>query len=306
MLVQRTLTNPIKATGIGVHSGRKITINLLPAKEDQGIIFKRVDLDPHVEIKAVVENVGPTTLATTLKFGEIEIATVEHLMSAFAGLGIDNVTVEINDREVPIMDGSASPFVFLIQSAGIKEQNKPKKFIKIKKEVSIFTDNGAWAKLSPYDGFKVTHSLVYDDEVRKGLSRTTTIDFNSTTYLKEIARSRTYGFMEDLEAAKNNSLSLGASQKNAIAIKDNEVLNEDGLRSKDELVKHKILDVIGDLYLLQHNLIGEFEGYKSGHTQNNLLLRKLIEVPDSWELISSEGDNPIIDYIEPIIDPSLG
>ncbi len=227
-------------------------------------------------------------------------------MSAFAGLGIDNVTVEINDREVPIMDGSASPFVFLIQSAGIKEQTKPKKFIKIKKEVSIFTDNGAWAKLSPYDGFKVTHSLVYDDEVKKGLSRTTTVDFNSTTYLKEISRSRTYGFMEDLEAAKKNSLSLGASQKNAIAIKDNEILNEEGLRSKDELVKHKILDVIGDLYLLQHNLIGEFEGYKSGHTQNNLLLRKLIEVPDSWELISSESDNPIIDYIEPIIDPSLG
>ena len=306
MLVQRTLTNPIKATGIGVHSGRKITINLLPAKEDQGIIFKRVDLNPSVEIKVVVENVGPTTLATTLKFGDIEIATVEHLMSAFAGLGIDNVTVEINDREVPIMDGSASPFVFLIQSAGIKEQAKPKKFIKIKKEVSIFTDNGAYAKLSPYDGFKVTHSLVYDDEVRKGLSKTTTIDFNSTTYLKEIARCRTYGFMEDLEAAKKNSLSLGASQKNAIAIKDNKILNEDGLRTKDELVKHKILDVIGDLYLLQHNLIGEFEGYKSGHTQNNLLLRKLIEVPNSWELISSDGDNPIIDYIEPIIDPSLG
>ena len=245
-------------------------------------------------------------MATTLKDGEIEIATVEHMMSAFAGLGIDNVTVEINDCEVPIMDGSASPFVFLIQSAGIKEQTKPKNFIKIKKEISITTDNGAYAKLSPYDGFKVTHSLVYDDEARKGHSRTTTVDFNSTTYLKEISRSRTYGFMEELEALKKNSLALGASQKNAIAIKDNEILNEDGLRSKDELVKHKILDVIGDLYLLQHNLIGEFEGYKSGHTQNNLLLRKLIEVPDSWELISSESDNPIIDYIEPIIDPSLG
>jgi UDP-3-O-[3-hydroxymyristoyl] N-acetylglucosamine deacetylase len=306
MLVQRTLTNPIKASGIGVHSGRKITMNLLPAEEDQGVIFKRIDLEPAVEIKAVVENVGPTSLSTTLKNNDIEIATVEHMMSAFAGLGIDNVTVEINDCEVPIMDGSASPFVFLIQSAGIKEQSKPKKFIKIKKEISITTDNGAYAKLSPYDGFKVTHSLIYDDESRKSLSKTTTVDFNSTTYLKEISRSRTYGFMEELEILKKNSLALGASQKNAIAIKDNKILNEGGLRSEDELVKHKILDVIGDLYLLQHNLIGEFEGYRSGHTQNNLLLRKLIEVPDSWELISSEVDNPIIDYIEPIIDPSLG
>ena len=294
MLVQRTLTNPIKATGVGLHTGRKITINLLPAEEDQGVVFRRIDLEPNVEIKAVVENVGPTSMATTLKDEEIEIATVEHMMSAFAGLGIDNVTVEINDCEVPIMDGSASPFVFLIQSAGIQEQTKPKKFIKIKKEISITTDNGAYAKLSPYDGFKVTHSLVYDDEARKGHSRTTTVDFNSTTYLKEISRSRTYGFMEELEALKKNSLALGASQKNAIAIKDNEILNKEGLRSKDELVKHKILDVIGDLYLLQHNLIGEFVGYKSGHTQNNLLLRKLIEVPDSWELISSDSDLSLI------------
>lgn len=306
MLAQRTLTNGIKANGVGLHTGRKISINLLPAEEDVGVIFRRVDLDPQVEIKAVVENVGPTSLATTLKKGDVEIATVEHMMSAFAGLGIDNVIVEINDCEVPIMDGSASPFVFLIQSAGIKEQKSPKKFIKIKKEIIINTENGAYAKLSPYDGFKVTHSLIYDDESRKEHSRKTTIDFNSTTYLKEIARSRTYGFMEELEVLKKNSLALGASQKNAIAIQDNEILNEEGLRSKDELVKHKILDVIGDLYLLEHNLIGEFEGYKSGHTQNNLLLRKLLEEPDSWELISSDGDNPIIDYIEPIIDPSLG
>ena len=184
MLVQRTLTNPIKASGVGVHSGRKITMNLLPAEEDQGVIFKRIDLEPAVEIKAVVENVGPTSFATTLIDGDVEIATVEHMMSAFAGLGIDNVTVEINDCEVPIMDGSASPFVFLIQSAGIKEQSKPKKFIKIKKEISITTDNGAYAKLSPYDGFKVTHSLIYDDESRKSLSKTTFISFLSFTSLR--------------------------------------------------------------------------------------------------------------------------
>ena len=306
MLKQRTLRNSIKAVGIGLHTGKNINMELIPAKVNTGINFIRTDVDENLVIPAIAENVGDTSLSTALVKDDVKISTIEHLLSAIAGLGVDNCVVKVDGPEVPIMDGSASPFVFLIQSAGIKEQTKPKKFIKIKKEISITTDNGAYAKLSPYDGFKVTHSLVYDDEARKGHSRTTTVDFNSTTYLKEISRSRTYGFMEELEALKKNSLALGASQKNAIAIKDNEILNEEGLRSKDELVKHKILDVIGDLYLLQHNLIGEFEGYKSGHTQNNLLLRKLIEVPDSWELISSESDNPIIDYIEPIIDPSLG
>ena len=306
MLVQRTRTNPIKATGVGLHSGRQIKLNLFPADEDTGIIFRRIDLDPLVEIKAIVNNVGATTLATTLVQGDTQIATIEHLMSAFAGLGIDNVIVEVDDMEVPIMDGSASPFVFLIQSAGIKQQTKPKKFIKIKEEIKVETPDGAYAKLAPYNGFKVTYALVYDDDKQKKYNSTSTVDFNSTTFLKEISRARTFGFMSDIDYMKKNKLALGGSEKNAVVIGEDEILNEDGLRSSQELVKHKILDVIGDLYLLQYNIVAEFEGYKSGHSLNNLLLNRLLELPDAWEVISSDGDAPEIRYIEPIIDPSSG
>ena len=294
MLVQRTLTNPIKATGVVLHSGRQIKLNLFPAEEDTGIIFRRIDLDPQVEIKAIVNNVGATTLATTLVQGDTQIATIEHLMSAFAGLGIDNVIVEVDDMEVPIMDGSASPFVFLIQSAGIKQQTKPKKFIKIKEEIKVETPDGAYAKLAPYNGFKVTYALVYDDEKQKKYNSTSTVDFNSTTFLKEISRARTFGFMSDIDYMKKNKLALGGSEKNAVVIGEDEILNEDGLRSSQELVKHKILDVIGDLYLLQYNIVAEFEGYKSGHSLNNLLLNRLLELPDAWEVISSDGDAPEI------------
>ena len=306
MLVQRTLTNPIKATGVGLHSGRQIKLNLFPADEDTGIIFRRIDLDPQVEIKAIVNNVGATTLATTLVQGDTQIATIEHLMSAFAGLGIDNVIVEVDDMEVPIMDGSASPFVFLIQSAGIKQQTKPKKFIKIKEEIKVETPDGAYAKLAPYNGFKVTYALVYDDEKQKKYNSTSTVDFNSTTFLKEISRARTFGFISDIDYMKKNKLALGGSEKNAVVIGKDEILNEEGLRSSQELVKHKILDVIGDLYLLQYNIVAEFEGFKSGHSLNNLLLNRLLELPDAWEVISSDGDAPEIRYIEPIIDPSSG
>ncbi len=306
MLVQRTLTNPISATGVGLHSGRQIKLNLFPADEDTGIIFRRIDLNPQVEIKAIVDNVGATTLATTLVEGETQIATIEHLMSAFAGLGIDNVIVEVDDMEVPIMDGSASPFVFLIQSAGIKQQSKPKKFIKIKEEIKVETPDGAYAKLAPYNGFKVTYALVYDDEKQKKYNSTSTVDFNSTTFLKEISRARTYGFVSDIDYMKKNNLALGGSEKNAVVIGEDEILNDEGLRSSEELVKHKILDVIGDLYLLQYNIVAEFEGYKSGHSLNNLLLNRLLELPDAWEVISSDGDAPEIRYIEPIIDPSSG
>ena len=306
MLVQRTLTNPISATGVGLHSGRQIKLNLFPADEDTGIIFRRIDLNPQVEIKAIVDNVGATTLATTLVEGQTQIATIEHLMSAFAGLGIDNVIVEVDDMEVPIMDGSASPFVFLIQSAGIKQQTKPKKFIKIKEEIKVETPDGAYAKLAPYNGFKVTYALVYDNEKQKKYNSTSTVDFNSTTFLKEISRARTYGFVSDIDYMKKNNLALGGSEKNAVVIGEDEILNDEGLRSSEELVKHKILDVIGDLYLLQYNIVAEFEGYKSGHSLNNLLLNRLLELPDAWEVISSDGDAPEIRYIEPIIDPSSG
>ena len=294
MLVQRTLTNPISATGVGLHSGRQIKLNLFPAEEDTGIIFRRIDLNPQVEIKAIVDNVGATTLATTLVEGDTQIATIEHLMSAFAGLGIDNVIVEVDDMEVPIMDGSASPFVFLIQSAGIK------------KEIKVEADDGAYAKLAPYNGFKVTYSLVYDDDKQKKYNSTSTVDFNSTTFLKEISRARTYGFISDIDYMKKNKLALGGSEKNAVVIGEDKILNEEGLRSSKELVKHKILDVIGDLYLLQYNIVAEFEGYKSGHSLNNMLLNRLLELPDAWEVISSDGDAPEIRYIEPIIDPSSG
>ena len=238
--------------------------------------------------------------------GETQIATIEHLLSAFAGLGIDNVIVEVDDMEVPIMDGSASPFVFLIQSAGIKQQTKPKKFIKIKEEIKVETPDGAYAKLAPYNGFKVTYALVYDNEKQKKYNSTSTVDFNSTTFLKEISRARTYGFVSDIDYMKKNNLALGGSEKNAVVIGEDEILNDDGLRSSEELVKHKILDVIGDLYLLQYNIMAEFEGYKSGHSLNNLLLNRLLELPDAWEVISSDGDAPEIRYIEPIIDPSSG
>ena len=204
------------------------------------------------------------------------------------------------------MDGSASPFVFLIQSAGIKQQSKPKKFIKIKEEIKVETPDGAYAKLAPYNGFKVTYSLVYDDEKQKKYNSTSTVDFNSTTFLKEISRARTYGFVSDIDYMKKNKLALGGSEKNAVVIGEDEILNEEGLRSSEELVKHKILDVIGDLYLLQYNIVAEFEGYKSGHSLNNLLLNRLLELPDAWEVISSDGDAPEIRYIEPIIDPSSG
>ena len=306
MLVQRTLTTPIKETGTGLHSGSQTKLNLFTTEEDTVIIFRRIDLDPQVEIKAIVNNVGATTLATTLVQGDTQIATIEHLMSAFAGLGIDNVIVEVDDMEVPIMDGSASPFVFLIQSAGIKQQTKPKKFIKIKEEIKVETPDGAYAKLAPYNGFKVTYALVYDDEKQKKYNSTSTVDFNSTTFLKEISRARTFGFMSDIDYMKKNKLALGGSEKNAVVIGEDEILNEDGLRSSQELVKHKILDVIGDLYLLQYNIVAEFEGYKSGHSLNNLLLNRLLELPDAWEVISSDGDAPEIRYIEPIIDPSSG
>ena len=299
MLVQRTLTNPIKATGVGLHTGRKITINLLPAEEDQGVVFRRIDLEPNVEIKAVVENVGPTSMATTLKDGEIEIATVEHMMSAFAGLGIDNVTVEINDCEVPIMDGSSSPFVFLIQSAGLEDQDALKRFIKVKKEVTVTRDD-AYATIKPFNGFKVSFKVSFDHPVHKRLPSESIIDFSSTSFVKEVCRARTFGSMSEAELLKSRNLALGASESNAIIFGEDEILNEEGLRFNDEIVKHKMLDAIGDLYLLGGNLIGEFSGYKSGHELNNKLLRKIIEDDNAYETVEFENsENAPISYVRP-------
>ena len=306
MLAQRTLSNSIKAFGIGLHSGEPITLKLLPAPPDTGIIFRRIDLDPVVEIKARAENVGDTTMSTSLTWKDVKISTVEHLLSAMAGLGIDNAYVEVNAAEIPIMDGSAGPFVFLIQSAGLHEQDAPKKFIRIKEKVRV-PYNDAWAQVSPFEGFKVAFTGVWDHPVHKQHGTKASINFNSTSFVKEVSRARTFGFMSDLEALKENDLALGDSQKNAVAIGDDEILNEDGLRLENEMTKHKVLDAIGDLYLLGHNLVGSFEGYKSGHTVNNALLRELIARPETWEVITyDDPDNSPITYLDPIIDPSSG
>jgi len=306
MLAQRTLKNPIKAFGIGLHSGEPIQLELKPAPTDTGIIFRRIDLDPVEEILARAENVGETTLSTTLCKGDIKISTVEHLLSAMAGLGIDNAYIEVDSSEIPTMDGSAAPFVFLIQSAGIHEQEKPKKFIRIKEKVRV-EYNEAWAEVSPYDGFKVKFTMFFDHPGYSQHNGSSTINFNSTTFVKEVSRARTFGLMEDTEKLKKNNLALGASVKNAIGIGDDGVVNEGGVRFEDEMVKHKILDSIGDLYLLGHNLVGSFEGYKSGHAVNNALLRELISKPEAWEVETCDDpETSPITYLEPIIDPSLG
>ena len=245
-------------------------------------------------------------MSTSLTWKDVKISTVEHLLSAMAGLGIDNAYVEVNAAEIPIMDGSAGPFVFLIQSAGLHEQDAPKKFIRIKEKVRVEYNN-AWAEVSPFEGFKVTFTMIYDHPVYKKYTNVASINFNSTSFVKEVSRARTFGLMKDMDMLNSENLALGASVKNALAIGDNEILNEEGVRFEDEMVKHKILDSIGDLYLLGHNLVGSFEGYKSGHTVNNALLQELLSRPETWEILSyDDPKNSPITYLDPIIDPSLG
>ena len=301
MLNQRTLKNIIRATGVGLHTGEQVYLTLRPAPVNTGIVFTRIDLDPIVVIEAKASNVGDTTLSTTLVKDGVRISTVEHLMSAMSGLGIDNCYVDVSASEVPIMDGSAGPFVFLIQSAGIEEQNELKKFIKIKRPISL-EQHGKSVSLDPFDGFKVTYTLLYDHPVYKKYTKSATIDFSSTSFVKEVSRARTFGFMHEFEELRNRNLALGASMDNAIAVGDYKVLNEDGLRYEDEFVKHKILDSIGDLYLLGNSLIGEFKGYKSGHALNNALLRMLEENEDAWEIVSFERETSVpISYMKPVL-----
>ncbi len=299
MITQRTLKNVIRATGVGLHTGEKVYLTLKPAPVDTGIVFKRIDLDPVVEIPALAENVGDTTLSSCLVKGDVRISTVEHLMSAMSGLGIDNAYVELSAPEVPIMDGSAGPFVFLIQSAGTEEQLSPKKYIRITRELSLTQDDKK-VTLKPFNGFKVGYTLLYDHPVHRKHTKEAFIDFSSTSFVKEVSRARTFGFMHEFEALRNRNLALGASMDNAVAVGDYKVLNEDGLRYEDEFVKHKILDSIGDLYLLGKSLIGEFSGYKSGHALNNALLRKLLVSEDCWEIVTfdSEEEAPI-SYLRP-------
>jgi len=300
MIRQRTLKNVIRATGVGLHTGEKVYLTLRPAPVDAGIIFRRVDLDPPVEVKAKAENVGDTTLSSTLANGEIRISTVEHLLSALAGLGIDNAYVDLSAAEVPIMDGSAGPFVFLIQSAGIVEQEAPKRFIRIKRTVRV-EDGDKWVQFDPFNGFKVSLSIDFDHPVFQGRSQTSEIDFSTTSFVKEVSRARTFGFMSQLETLRARNLALGGSLDNAIVVDDFRVLNEDGLRYDDEFVKHKVLDAIGDLYLLGHSLIGAFSGYKSGHGLNNQLLRTLLANEDAWELVTFEDPKEApISYVQPV------
>ncbi|HSC07390.1 MAG TPA: UDP-3-O-acyl-N-acetylglucosamine deacetylase [Steroidobacteraceae bacterium] len=287
MVNQRTLKNSIRATGVGLHTGKKVLMTLRPAPANVGIVFRRVDLDIPVDIRAHAENVGDTMLGTTLVRDGVKISTVEHLLSAFAGLGIDNAFVEVSAPEVPIMDGSAGPFVFLLQSAGIEEQSTPKRFVRIKKSVRV-EDGDKWARFDPFDGFKVNFEIEFNHPIFKKRSQVASMDFSTTSFLKEVSRARTFGFMRDLETLRARNLALGGTMDNAIVLDDFRVLNEDGLRYEDEFVKHKILDAIGDLYLLGHSLIGEFSGFKSGHALNNRLLRTLVATVDAWEEVTFE------------------
>ena len=300
MIRQCTLKNVIRASGVGLHSGRKVYLSLRPAPANTGIIFRRVDLNDVVEIKACPENVGDTTLSTTLSRGDVCVSTVEHLLSAMAGLGIDNAYVDVSAPEVPIMDGSAGPFVFLIQSAGIEQQNAAKQFIRIKKPVAV-DDGNKWARFEPFEGFKVSFSIEFDHPAFRQSVSEATVDFSTTSFVKEVSRARTFGFMRDLERLRENNLALGGTLDNAIIVDDYRVLNEDGLRYEDEFVKHKVLDAIGDLYLLGHSLIGFFNGHKSGHKLNNKLLKALVADKSAWEIATFDDlvDVPII-YMQPV------
>ncbi|MDD2760641.1 MAG: UDP-3-O-acyl-N-acetylglucosamine deacetylase [Methylomonas sp.] len=288
MIKQRTLKNTIRATGVGLHTGDKIYLTLHPAEPDTGIRFRRVDLETPIMIAARPENVGETKLSTTLVRDGIKVSTVEHLLSAMAGLGIDNAIVDVSAAEVPIMDGSAGPFVFLLQSAGVAEQEAPKQYIRIKRSIRV-EDGDKWAAFEPFDGFKVTFTIDFEHPAFSDHLKTAVMDFSSTTFVKEVSRARTFGFMRDIEFLRENNLALGGSLDNAIVVDDDKVLNEDGLRYADEFVKHKILDAIGDLYLLGHSLIGEYRGFKSGHALNNKLLLTLLENKDAWEMVSFDN-----------------
>jgi len=270
---------------VGIHTGEKVFMTLRPAAVNTGIVFRRTDLDPVVEMPAFAIHVGDTSMNTTLELDGVRVSTVEHLMSAFAGLGIDNAYVDLSNAEVPIMDGSAGPFVFLIQSAGIEEQSAAKRFIRVLEPVEVRRDD-KWARFDPYDGFRVSFKIDFNHPVFRSHQSFASVDFSTTSYLKEIARARTFGFMRDIEMLRERNLVLGGSMDNAVVLDDYRVLNEDGLRYEDEFVKHKVLDAIGDLYLLGHPLIGEFSAYKSGHELNNRLLRKLIADKTAYEVVS--------------------
>ncbi|MCY4244262.1 MAG: UDP-3-O-acyl-N-acetylglucosamine deacetylase [Gammaproteobacteria bacterium] len=295
MIQQRTLKNVIRATGVGLHTGDKVYLTLRPAPEDSGIVFRRVDLNPEVHIPARPDNVTDTRLSTTVEQGGVKVSTVEHLMSAFAGLGIDNAYVDLTAPEVPIMDGSAAPFVFLIQSAGIVEQGAAKKFLRVKKSVCV-EDGDKWVRFDPFHGFKVSFTIDFDHPIFQNSVQNASVDFSTTSFVKEVSRARTFGFMQDVEVLQSIGLAQGGSLDNAIVLDQFHIVNEDGLRYEDEFVKHKVLDAIGDLYLLGHPLIGEYRAHKSGHALNNRILRMLLADTAAWDLVEFHDleETPIV------------
>lgn len=287
MVKQRTLKNIIRATGVGLHTGEKVYLTLRPAAVNTGIVFRRTDLDPAIDIRALAENVGDTTLNTCLIKDGTRVSTIEHLLSAFAGLGIDNAYVDLTAPEVPIMDGSAGPFVFLLQSAGIVTQDVAKKFVRIKQKVEV-KDGDKYALVEPYEGFKVSVAIDFNHPVIEDSTQAITVDFSQTSFLKEASRARTFGFLSEYEYLRKNNLALGGSLDNAVVLDQYRIMNEDGLRYKDEFVRHKLLDAVGDLYQLGHSLIGAYTAYKPGHTLNNQLLRKLLAMEEAWEIVTFE------------------
>lgn len=292
MLKQRTVKQVVKTIGVGLHSGTKVELTLRPAAPDTGIVFRRVDLNPPVELPASAGGVGDTRMASTLTREGAKVSTVEHLMSACAGLGIDNLYIDLTAEEIPIMDGSASTFVFLLQQAGLQEQNTPKKFIRVKKPVEVREGSGAqekWARLEPYNGFKLKFFIEFNHPAVDGTGQTAEVDFGSESYIKEIARARTFGFMQDVETLRGMGLARGGSLENAIVMDEYRILNPDGLRYGNEFVRHKILDAIGDLYLVGHPLLASYVAHKSGHGLNNQLLRALLEQPDAYEIVSFDS-----------------
>lgn len=296
---QRTVANPIKAKGIGLHTGHESVMTLRPAPINAGIVFRRIDCDPVVEFKVSPDIVGETMLCTTIvqeQFGKkIKIATIEHLMSAIAGIGIDNLYIDITSDEVPIMDGSSSHFIFLLQSAGIQIQDAFKTFVRILKPLRVENDKGGFAEFKPYEGYRLNFSIDFEHPAFQATAEKMTLEFSSTSYFKEVSRARTFGFMKDMEMLRAKNLGLGASLKNAIGLDDEGVMNIEGLRDKDEFVRHKILDAVGDLYMLGHPIVGEFTAHKSGHALNNQLLRALQSQKDAYELVTyaSNGEQPI-------------
>jgi UDP-3-O-[3-hydroxymyristoyl] N-acetylglucosamine deacetylase len=289
MLKQRTVKQLVKTVGVGVHSGTKVSLTLRPAAPDTGIVFRRVDLDPAVDLPASALGVGDTRMASTLEKDGVRVSTVEHLMSACAGMGIDNLYVDVTAEEIPIMDGSASSFVFLLQQAGMFEQNAAKKFIRVKKTVEVREGQGSnekWARLTPFNGFKLKFFIEFNHPAVDGTGQTAEVDFALESYVKEISRARTFGFMQDVEALRGMGLARGGSLENAIVMDEYRILNSDGLRYENEFVRHKILDAIGDLYLIGHPLLASYSAHKSGHSLNNLLLRALLAQPDAYEIVT--------------------